>query len=77
MSLVISREPVVFGEKKVNLIFCLASRDKKEHIPAIIRMMRMIQMTEFVSRLSNCTSEAEAIAIIEECEKEVESCYQS
>ena len=77
MSLVISREPVVFGEKKVNLIFCLASRDKKEHIPAIIRMMRMIQMTEFVSRLSNCTSEAEAIAIIEECEKEVEPCYQS
>ena len=77
MSLVISREPVVFGEKKVHLIFCLASRDKKEHIPAIIRMMRMIQMTEFVRRLLNCTSEAEAIAIIEECEKEVEPCYQS
>lgn len=76
ISLVVSETPVAFGEKKVNLVFCLASRDKKEHIPAIIRMMRMIQMTDFVSKLSKCRNSEEVMEIIVCCEKEVEHCYQ-
>nr|WP_296959054.1 PTS sugar transporter subunit IIA [uncultured Mediterraneibacter sp.] len=76
MSLIISEEPVRFGEKKVNIIFCLASRDKKEHVPAIIRLMRMVAATGFIEELKKCTTTDQAWNVIETCEKEVESCYQ-
>lgn len=76
MSLVISKEPVWFGDKKVNIIFCLASRDKKEHVPAIIRLMRMVAATGFIEELKKCTTTSQAYRVIEACEKEVESCYQ-
>ena len=72
MSLLISEEPVRFGEKKVNLIFCLASRDKKEHIPVVTRLMRMISMTDFIERLKKCKTPDEAMSVIYECEKEIE-----
>lgn len=75
MSLLISKEPVTFGEKKVNIIFCLASKDKKEHVPAVIRLMRMVSMTEFISELSSCTDKNKAMEIIEKCQMEVEKCY--
>lgn len=77
MSLVISEEPVMFGEKEVNIIFCLASRDKKEHVPAIIRLMRMVAKADFIEKLKKCTTREQAWDVIEACEKEVESCYQS
>lgn len=73
MSLVITKEPVVFGEKKTNVIFCLASRDKKEHIPAIVRLMRMVNMTDFTKKLSKCKTKEEAIDIILKSEQEVEN----
>ena len=76
MSLIISEEPVRFGEKQVNIIFCLASRDKKEHVPAIIRLMRMVAATGFIEELKKCTTTDQAWNVIETCEKEVESCYQ-
>ncbi len=76
MSLIISEEPVWFGEKQVNIIFCLASRDKKEHVPAIIRLMRMVAATGFIEELKKCTTTDQAWNVIETCEKEVESCYQ-
>lgn len=76
MSLMITEEPVYFGEKSVNIIFCLASRDKKEHVPAIIRMMRMVAAADFIEKLRKCSEKSQAAAVIEECEKEVESCYQ-
>lgn len=77
MSLLISRKPVEFGEKKVNLIFCLASRDKKEHIPVVTKMMRMITRTNFIEDLKQCRNSAQAMRIIIRCEKEVEECSQS
>lgn len=77
MSLLISKEPVCFGEKKVNIIFCLASRDKKEHVPAVIRLMRMIRMTNFIDLLKESSNSLEAAKIIQKCEQEVEICYQS
>lgn len=73
MSLIITRQPVSFGEKKVNIIFCLASRDKKEHIPAVVRLMRLMKMTNFIECLRDCISVEEAIKIIDRCEKEVEN----
>ena len=72
MSLLISEESVRFGEKEVNLIFCLASRDKKEHIPVITRLMRMISTTDFIKRLKECRTPSDAMSVIRDCEKEVE-----
>lgn len=72
MSLVITKEPVIFGDKKTNLIFCLASIDKKEHVPAIIRLMRMVSLTNFIDELKQCSNRKEAMAIIKKCEEEVE-----
>lgn len=76
MSLLVTREPVYFGEKSVNAIFCLASKDKKEHIPAVIRMMRMIEDTEFITELQKCETNVEVTMLVDKCEKEVEQCYQ-
>lgn len=72
MGLLISEEPVRFGEKEVNIIFCLASRDKKEHIPVVTRLMRMISTTDFIKRLKKCTTPDDAMSVIKDCEKEVE-----
>lgn len=72
MSLLISEKPVRFGEKEVNLIFCLASRDKKEHIPVVTRLMRMVSTTDFINRLKKCKTTSQAISVIRDCEKEVE-----
>lgn len=72
MSLLITKKPVVFGDKKTNLIFCLASRDKKEHIPAVVRLMRMVSMTDFIERLQTCTTKEQAWQVIQESEQEVD-----
>lgn len=73
MSLIITREAVVFGRKKVNIIFCLASKDNKEHIPAIVQLMRMIKKTHLLEELLICENEYEVISVIHKCEEEVKS----
>lgn len=75
MSLIISREPVSFGEKKVNIIFCLASRDKKEHVPAVIRLVRMASTTPLIEHLKACNCREQAMQVIESCEEMVEAAY--
>ncbi len=70
MSLIVSNEPVEFGEKKVKIVFCLA-RDKKEHIPAMVLLMRMIKSTRFIERLENAKSIKEIKEILYETEMEV------
>lgn len=72
MSLLISEQPVRFGEKEVKLIFCLASRDKKEHIPVVTRLMRMVSRTDLIKDLKECRTPDDAMAVIRRCEKEVE-----
>ncbi|MCC8027576.1 MAG: PTS sugar transporter subunit IIA [Clostridium sp.] len=72
MSMVISKNPVYFGDKKANIIFCLASRDKKEHVPAVIRLMRMVKTTELIRRLEGCMNPGQAVKAIEICEQEAE-----
>ena len=72
MSLLISEQPVRFGEKEVNLIFCLASRDKKEHIPVVTRLMRMVSRTDLIKDLKQCRTPGDAMSVIRRCEKEVE-----
>ncbi|MFV0396099.1 MAG: BglG family transcription antiterminator [Coprobacillaceae bacterium] len=71
MSLLINQEPVYFGEKKINIIFTLATKDRKEHIPAVITWVRMINNTDVVQRLSNCKDKDTAYQIILQCERRV------
>lgn len=76
MSLLITGEPVAFGNKRASIVFCLASKDKKEHVPAVIRLMRMVETTDLIEKLKICTTQRQAMDVIEKCEKEVEACYQ-
>lgn len=77
MSLLITQDPVSFGGKNVNVMFCLASWDKKEHVPAIIKLVRMVSMAGLIEKLKACADSSQAMKVIEECEKEVEVCYHS
>lgn len=70
-SLIISKKPIKFGRKKAKIIFCLASKDKKEHIPAVVVLMRMIKSTNLIKKLENAISSNEIKEILYESELEV------
>ncbi|WP_238907038.1 PTS sugar transporter subunit IIA [Clostridium sp. YIM B02506] len=70
-SLIISKKPIKFGRKKAKIIFCLASKDKKEHIPAVVVLMRMIKNTNLIKKLENVNSLNEIKEILYESELEV------
>lgn len=71
ISLLINQEPVYFGEKKTHLIFTLASKDRKEHIPAVITWVRMIKNTDVVEQLAKCKDRETAYQILLQCEGRV------
>ncbi|MCC0632873.1 PTS sugar transporter subunit IIA [Clostridioides sp. ZZV14-6045] len=71
ISLLICKEPISFGDKKVKVIFCLASRDKKEQIPAIINLTKMVYKTNFISMLESTRTKEEAEGLIHKYEEEV------
>lgn len=71
LSLLVNQQPVRFGEKQVKVIFCLASRDSKEHIPAVVTLMRMVKATPFIKELEACRTEEEIYQTILNCEFEV------
>ncbi|MDB0440937.1 transcription antiterminator BglG [Clostridioides difficile] len=71
ISLLICKEPISFGDKKVKVIFCLASRDKKEQIPAIINLTKMVYKTNFISMLESAKTREEAEGLIHKYEEEV------
>lgn len=71
MSLIVSKESIEFGDKKVKIIFCLASKDKKEHIPAVIVLMKMIKNTNLIEKLENANSLIEIKEILFKSELEV------
>lgn len=75
ISLIVSKTPVLFGNKQVNIMFCLASKDRKEHIPAIVKLMRMVNNTDFIEAIKKCNSENEVMRVIHRCETEVLACY--
>lgn len=70
MSLIITKENVNFDGKNVNIIFCLASKDKKEHVPAIISLMRIIKNTDFINKVRALDDEKEIYDEIIRCEAE-------
>lgn len=71
MSLLINRQPVKFNDKTIRLVFVLASKDKKEHIPAIITWVRMITNTNVIDQLTQCRTLPQAYQILLECERKV------
>lgn len=71
LSLLVCREAVHFGEKKAKVILCLASKDAKEHIPAVVTLMRMVKTTPLIHDLEQCGSEEEIYQTILNCEFEV------
>ncbi|MFL8710648.1 BglG family transcription antiterminator [Clostridioides sp. GD02377] len=71
ISLLICKEAINFGDKKVKIIFCLASRDKKEQIPAIINLTKMVYKTNFITMLEKAKTKEEAESLIHKYEKEV------
>ncbi len=71
LSLLLCREPVSFGEKQVKVIFCLASKDAKEHIPAVVTLMRMVKTTALIRELEQCASPEAVYQTILNCEFEV------
>ncbi|MGG7143057.1 BglG family transcription antiterminator [Clostridium nigeriense] len=71
MSLIVSKEAIEFGTKKARIIFCLASKDNKEHIPAIIMLMKMIKSTNLIKNLEQANSLNEIKEVIRKSELEV------
>lgn len=71
LSLLVTREPVAFGCKKARIIFCLASADGREHIPAVVTLMRMVKTTALIHNLEQCGSVDEVFQCILDCEFEV------
>lgn len=71
MSLLVSKKPIEFGQKKVNVLFSLASKDRKEHIPAIVKLMRMVNTTNFIDALKLCNTATEVLNELYRCEEEI------
>ena len=71
MSLIVSKKPIYFENKKVNVLFCLSSKDKKEHIPVVVKLMRMVNKTNLIECLKECNDKNEIIEVIKKCEMEV------
>lgn len=71
ISIVISRKKIHFGEKKVNIVFCLASKDSQEQIPALISLVRMAKSTSLIEELKRTRSSKEAMEIILENERKI------
>lgn len=71
MSLIVTKEQVSFEGKNANIIFCLASKDKKEHVPAIISLMRIIKNTDFIKNIRVLEKEKEVYEEIIKCQTEV------
>lgn len=71
MSLIVNKQAMIFGDKEVKVVFCLASQDKKDQIPAMILLMRMIKKTDFLKQIEKATQANDVLTILKECEKEV------
>lgn len=69
MSLIINKQDVYFDKKKINIIFCLSSKDQKEHIPAIISLMKLEKTTDIIKQLVNANTNEEVYKMIVDYEK--------
>ncbi len=71
ISLLINDPAVDFEGKQVKVIFCLAAKNPKDHIPAMITLMRMVKKTDLIARLQKAPAPDEVYQEILQCEFEV------
>ncbi|KGP72691.1 BglG family transcription antiterminator [Pontibacillus yanchengensis] len=71
VSLLICKESISFGDKQAKVIFLLASKDKKEQIPAVTELTKMTYHTDFITQLERAENPMEANQIIREYEKKI------
>ena len=71
MSMIINKKPIKFDNKQVHVIFCLSSLDQKEHIPAIIYLMKLQKTTEFINHIQLVNSSTEASFLLHQYEERV------
>lgn len=71
LSLLVNKQPVQFGDKSVKVVFFLASKDSKEHIPAVVTLVRMVKTTPLIHDLEQCRSEEDIYQTILRYEFEV------
>ena len=71
MSMIINKKKIKFGEKEVNIIFCLSSKDQKEHIPAIINLMKLEKTTDFIKYVLKADSSKEAYETLVQYERRI------
>lgn len=73
VSLLICKQPIIFGDKRTQIVFVLASKDKKEQIPAVISLTKMTYHTDFIAQLEQVNDAIEADQIIRAYEQKVKS----
>lgn len=71
MSMIINKKKIKFGDKAVNIVFCLSSKDKKEHIPAIINLMKLEKTTDFINYVSRSHTCEEVYEILRQYERRI------
>ena len=70
MSLARLKSSVYFpNNEEVNIVICLASRDKKSHIQAIRQLTKMIDNFDFIKKINMVKTKDEMLEIVEKSEK--------
>ena len=69
MSMIINQKKVKFGDKEIQVIFCLSSTDQKEHIPAIINLMKLEKTTDFMKYIVKSQTSQEAYEVLMDYER--------
>lgn len=77
ISLLIVKEAVYFDDKKTNIVFCLASTDKKEHIPAVTGLLNLAKDTCFLEESQTYENEKEVYKQLLKYEKQLEELQNS
>lgn len=68
ISLIVNKQEMIFNDKKVNIVFCMAIKDKADQILIMILLMRIINRLEFFFKIMSANTPKEILGIVVECE---------
>ncbi|MBY9077812.1 PTS sugar transporter subunit IIA [Paenibacillus sp. HN-1] len=71
ISMICTSRPVRFGTKSVHAVLCLASKDKKEHIPALKTLVKLIRLTDWIAQLQQKRTGIEIYELTREMENRI------
>lgn len=69
MSLIVNKQKVKFGEEEIHALFCLSTKDQKEHIPAIVNLMKLEKTTDFIKYVEKAHTSQEVYEILMDYER--------